>query len=342
MARESEQHRPGDPSGCDATSPTAISARGWLAVLRRLFRAVLADRLGILSAGVAFYLFLSVFPALGVFVSIYGILVDRQEAAAQIDRLAVTMPADVRVILTQSAAEVAGRPGKQLGWGVVVSAVLGIWSAKKGANALFDGIGIAYNQQDQRGIVGKNLLTLMVTAVLMVGGLLTIGFLTLIPVVTGWLGMPGSTTDMVEGLRWPILAVLAVLIMGFLAWLYRIAPDRRDARWRWISPGSVVATLLWLAGSALFSWYFQSFGDLDKTFGAFGAAALLMLWLLLTAFVVLVGAELNAELEHHVKPDSTVPPDRPLGQRGAWVADHVASMEGDAGGPGASPKDRAE
>lgn len=328
MKDPAERSKP-DKLGRSAVGPWRIPFRGWVDVLRRVWQSSIDDRLGILAAGVAFYLFLSIFPALATYVSIYGLVVSADEAVSQVGRLTSAMPVDVGDFFRGSASEIVDRSESELGWSVGISAVLGLLSARKGAKALFDGIGVAYHEPERRGFLRKNLETLMVTGALIVGGTLVIGLLAVLPLVAGLLGVPDWVGDWFGWLRWPLLALM---IMGFLAWVYRVAPDRRKARWRWISPGSIMATLLWLGGSSVLSWYFGQVGDLSRTFGTFGAVGVLMLWLLLTGFVVLLGAELNAELEHQVEADSTVPPEQPLGRRGAWVADHVADRSG--GGDG--------
>jgi len=319
VKEESDQAR--DALGRRAERPSEIPKRGWIATLKRVVQQFFEDQLPIVSAGIAFYFFLAIFPALAAFVSIYGLLLSPAEAVAQVEQLAVALPADVREMLGKVASGLAEESNQTLGWGTGLSVLLSLWSAKKGTNALFEGLNIAYNERNQRGFLKTNALTLLATAVLIIGGIVAIGLVALIPALLDFLQVPAGLDAVLSLVRWP---VATLLIIAFLAWIYRIAPDREDARWRWISPGSVFATVGWLVGSLLFSWFIDSFGGFNKAFGTFAAVAILMLWFLLTAVVVLVGAELNAELEHQVVTDSTVPPNRPLGERGAWVADHVA------------------
>lgn len=310
-----------DTAGRRADSPSKIPKRGWFSTLKRVKNEIARDHIPIVAAGVAFYFFLAIFPALTAFISIYGLAVSPGEAASQVETMADALPADARKMIAETATNLATQSNEKLGWGVALSLLISLWSAKKGTNALFDGLNIAYNETESRGFIKKNALTLMVTVAIVVGGVFAISLVALVPAVLHMLPLPDFARGAVDLLRWPLVAFM---IIAFLAWLYRVAPDREPAEWRWLSAGSVVATILWLVGSGLFSWYIDTFGAMDKTYGTFAAVVILMLWLLLTAFAILIGAELNGELEHQTAQDTTTGEDEPLGERGAYHADHVA------------------
>lgn len=322
--------------GRDASRPREIPRAGWFATLRRVGRQISADHVPIVAAGVAFYFFLAVFPALTAFISIYGLITEPSEAAAMVTDLAGALPGEARSLIAGMVEAFSAQSDGKLGWALLLSVLLSLWSAKKGTNALFQGLNIVYGEKETRGFVKKNLLVLGATVTMVSGGVVAIGLVAFIPATLDLLPLPGFLDHLVDFLRWPLAAVM---IITFLAWLYRIAPDREPARWRWISAGSVTATVLWLAGSAAFSWYIDSFASMDKTYGTVAAVVILMLWLNLTAFSILIGGELNSELEHQTARDTTTGAPEPMGQRGAYYADRVAPVEGSAGPP-ADPERR--
>lgn len=322
------------PPGVDAESPVTIPKRGWWQILKRLKAEIRDDHITIVAAGVAFYFFLAVFPAMAALVSLYGLVVSPADAAAQIEKMAGILPGEARAIINDMLGSLTRGDEKKLGWGMVVSILISLWSAKKGTNALFEGINIAYDEKDTRGFVRKNLLTLAATVAMVTGGIVAIGLVALLPATLGLLPLHPAILDVLIWVRWPLVTALIVV---FLAGIYNVAPDRESAEWRWLSVGSVLATVLWLAGSAGFSWYIDSFSSMDKTYGSFAAVVILLLWLFLTAFIVLLGAEINSEAELQTSVDTTTGPDEPMGERGAYGADHVKAkmpVEEKDGSPG--------
>jgi membrane protein len=293
-------------------------------VLLRLKDAVREDRITLIAAGVAFYGMLALFPAMIVVVSTYGLVMDPGEIAAQVHSLGV-LPDDVRSILTGQLDALARAPNGRLSLSLAVGVLLGLWSASAGMKALVTGVNAAYSEAETRGFVRLRGLAFLLT---LGGSLVTVLGLAVIvalPVVARRL--PGPAGLLVSVLRWPLLA--AVLIAG-LAVLYRVAPSRDNARWQWVSWGSVAATGLLLVGSMLCSLYASHAPAQNKTYGTFFGVIVLLFWLFLGAFAVLLGAELNAELELQTSRDTTVGPAQPLGERGAYVADHVADHVADA------------
>ena len=309
--------------GREAEVPFEIPGAGWRDILLRLKDAIREDRITLIAAGVAFYAMLALFPAMIVVVSIYGLVMDPDEIAAQVRALGVLSGA-VRSILTGQLDALARAPSGRLSLSLAFGVLVALWSASAGMRALVTGVNAAYSESETRGFVRLRGLAILLT----VGGslvtVLALAVTVALPVAGRRLPEPAGL--LVSVLRWPLLA--AVLIAG-LAVLYRVAPSREGARWQWLSWGSVAATGLLLLGSMLTSLYGSHAPAQNKTYGAFFGVIVLLFWLFVSAFAVLLGAELNAELELQTRRDTTVGPPRPLGQRGAYVADHVAESPDD-------------
>jgi membrane protein len=293
-----------------------------------VFVAVLTGSTGLgvptlIAAGVAFYGMLALFPAMIVVVSVYGLVMDPEEIATQVRALAV-LPGDVRSILTGQLDALARAPGGRLSLSLAVGLLLALWSASAGMKALVTGVNAAYSEAETRGFVRLRGLAVLLTLGGILVTVLALAVIVALPVAARRL--PGLARVLVSVVRWPLLA--GVLVVG-LAVVYRLAPSRRHARWQWLSWGSVAATGLWVVGSMLCSLYAGYAPGHNKTYGAFFGVIVLLFWLFLSAFAVLLGAELNAELELQTRRDSTVGPPQPMGRRGAYVADHVAGSPDD-------------
>lgn len=303
-----------------ADSPYDIPRRGWWEVLRRVQKEVSRDNLSLVAAGVAFYGFLAVFPAISAFVILYGIFADPVLVEEQMRPLAGVVPGDAYAILTDQLQQVAESTDATLGIGLILSLLLALWSSTKGVKALMTTMNIAYEENEARGFIRQNVVALLFTLGAILFVIVSLMAIAVIPAAVQLLDPGEPVATILLWIRW---AVLAVLIMVALGVLYRFGPNRRQARWRWVSPGAVLAGALWLAGSALFSFYAANFANFNETFGSLGAVVVLLFWFYLSAFVVGVGAEINAELERQTYRDSTIGPVRPIGTRGAYVADHT-------------------
>ena len=313
-------HQPaGEERGRGANSPQDIPAAGWWDIVKRLRTRVRDDNIPLLSAGVAFYAMLSIFPALIAVISIYGLVAEPQSATAQVQKLADIMPDQARETLTGQLEALTKSAGKGLSLGAALGILAAIWTASAGMKAMIAGINVAYDQIETRKFLKLRGLALLLTLGAIVTMAVAIGIIVVLPVVTGLLGPAGRI--LLAIVRWPLLAGLMLVGVGVL---YRFAPNRRDAKWRWLTAGSVMATLLWLLGSGVFSLYVNSFATYNRTYGVLGAVIILLTWLFLSSFVVLLGAELNNEMELQTKRDSTTGPPRPMGERDALAADHVA------------------
>jgi membrane protein len=318
MATEVETAR-----GRAADTPREIPAAGWRDVLWRVKARVSEDDLSLVAAGVAFYGLLAIFPGIAATVSIYGLLVDPQTVSAQLAATSELLPAEARGIIEEQLTRVTSSATTALGLGAIVSLLLALWSANKGTQSLISALNIVYHEREKRGFVRLTLISLGLTLGIILFLIVGLAAIAVMPALFGHLGLPEPVARLVRWLRWPVLGLGFVIGLGLL---YRFAPSRTEPRWRWVSWGAVLATVLWLVGSALFSWYVANFGSYNETYGSIGAVAVLMMWFWLSALFVLLGAELNAEMEHQTRRDTTRGPERPLGERGAYVADTVGEI----------------
>jgi len=283
-------------------------------------RELKEDDISLVAGSVAFYAFLAIFPALAALVSLYGLVADPADVGHQVDAMGGIVPPEARAALQGELAHLASQSSRSLSISVVLSLVLALWSANKGTKALLSALNIAFDQEESRGFIKLNALSLLLTVGTLVLAVLAIAGVIALPALLGHLGLSAIGAFLVRWLRWPVLA--AIVLFG-LATFYRYGPARAKAKWRWVTPGSLLATALWLGGSALFSWYVSSFGKYDKVYGSVGVIIIVLTWFLLSAYAVILGAELNAELERQTAADTTTGPPRPLGQRGAYAADTV-------------------
>lgn len=316
---EQEKRRAGAAAGGGtATSPEGIPAGGWWAILKRTFAQIGSDRVLAVAAGVTFYGLLAIFPALTAFISLYGLVADPQQVIAHLAVLETVMPMAAFDLLREQALRLVGNGGQELSLALLASVGLSLWSANAGMKAIFDALNVAYGEDEKRGFVRLNLISLAFTVGAMLFGLLAIVALVAVPVVINLLPLGETLTSLLALGRWPLIAVIVML---GLAALYRFGPSRDAPQWRWVSPGAVVAAVGWLGGSVAFSWYVANFADYDETYGAIGAVIGLMSWMWLSAIVILIGAELNSESERQTWRDTTRGPPQPLGVRGADAAD---------------------
>ncbi len=288
--------------------PVRHRRRGWAAwkhILVRTYEEIDNDRLLALAAGVVFYGLLALFPAITALVSSYALFAKASTINGHLAAISTLMPASAYAIVDDQVTRIVTRGTGNLGAAFFVGLALAVWSANAGVKAVIDALNICYGVKERRGFIKLNAVSLVFTVSAIVGLLLAIAAIVVLPVLMSYLHV-GRYGDMaVAWLRWPALLVL--ILLG-LAVLYRFGPDLDNARWRWISPGALFAALAWLAGSAVLSWYLASFADYDKTYGSLGAAIGLMMWLWMTAIVVLVGAELNSEIDAEDGIGVEVPP----------------------------------
>ncbi|PGH58012.1 hypothetical protein CRT60_08625 [Azospirillum palustre] len=318
----------GDSRGRSADSPSEIPKQGWKDILLRVWDEQSKDNVSMLAAGVAYYALLAIFPAIAALVSIYGLVADPSTIEGQLNQLGSLLPPEALSIVSDQARKVATTPSQGLGFGLIFGLLLTLWSASRGTNSLVSALNIAYGEKETRGFVMLAVLSMGLTVAGLLFVILAMALIIAVPAAIAIIGLQDTPIGWIASLaRWPILAVT---IMLALAVFYRYAPDRREPQWRWVTWGSGMATVVWLLGSLGFSVYVSNFGSYNETYGSVGAVVVLLLWFNLTSYVVLLGAELNAEIEHQTARDTTDRdgrPARPLGQRDAYVADTVGERK---------------
>ena len=308
--------------GRHAEAPWQIPWRGWKDILWRTYQQIGEDRLLAVAAGVVFYGLLVLFPALTAIVSLYGLFANASTINDHISMAAGILPSGAIDIVREQVARLTSKGDAKLGFGFALGLGMALWSANAGTKAIIDALNVVYEEKEKRGVIKLNLMSLAVTLVAMASLLLALAAVVVFPILLSRLGFATVTATLVQYGRWPVLVLF--VIIG-LALIYRFGPSRREPRWQWLSVGSVFAALVWLGSSALLSWYLGRFANYDATYGSLGAAIGMMMWMWISCIVILFGAQLNSEIEHQTARDSTVEHDRPLGARGAAMADTVGA-----------------
>lgn len=317
--------------GRAAETPQQLPRRAWLDVLSRTRLAMKRDQVPLMAAGTAFFGLLALVPALVAVVSVYGLVAEPADVQRQIEDLSTALPSSARALLDEQLTSIVSASSGGLGIALVVGVVAALWSASSGVGHLVEAINRAYGEEESRGPVALKLRALGLTLGAIVFVVVSVGLIAVLPSLTDRLGLSGPVSTALDLLRWPLL-VLAFL--SAVSVLYRVGPDRTPARWQWVGWGAGVATVLWVLASIGFSIYATNFGSYNETYGSLAGVVILMFWLYLTALVVLLGAELNAELERQTVADTTVGEPNRLGRRGAVAADTVApDRDGIAAGP---------
>lgn len=304
--------------GACADEPYQIPSGGWLDIIRRTYHEVDRDRVLAVAAGVTFYGLLALFPALTALVSLYGLAAEPGTISQQLVMLDGFLPSGATDFLRDQIARIASGGETTLGLTALASIIFAIWSANAGVKALFDALNVAYGEDEKRGFIALNLVSLLFTTGILLFVLTAIAAIAVLPVLFDYLYLGGATVLLISVARWPMLIAI---LLGGLAILYRYGPSRDQAQWTWVSPGAIFSSLAWLIGSLLFSWYVANFEDYNKTYGAIGAVIGLLTWMWLSASIVLIGAEINSEAERQTDRDTTRGPPMPIGMRGADAAD---------------------
>jgi membrane protein len=304
--------------GREAEHPGQIPTRGWMDVLWRAWGEVGDANLFLIAGGVTYALILALFPGLAALVSLYGLVFDPSQIETQVGALSGILPAQTQELLSQQLHSLVTASSGALGFGAVVGILLALWSASRGMSGIITALNIAYEERERRGFFKLNLLALGLTLGLLVGGIIVITLIGVLPAAAQFLAIGAGTKWLLLLVQWPLLVVL---MMFGLAVLYRYAPDRDKPQWRWVSPGAIAATILWIIASIGFTVYVANFNSYDKTYGSLGGVVVLLTWLYLTTLVFLFGAAINAQSEKQTRHDSTEGPPRPMGERDARAAD---------------------
>jgi membrane protein len=310
--------------GREANTPEEIPARGWADILWRVWWAISENRIFSTAGGVAFFALLAVFPGIAATVSLYGLFADSSTIGSHLSLLAGILPFGILQVVADQITMVSKQAAETLGTAFIVSLLIAIVSANSGIAALFDALNVVYNEREKRSLVGFYTITFFFTLGGIAFVILALIGVVAMPLVLDLFGLEAATERLVAILRWPILLVAVGVSLAFI---YRYGPSRKGARWRWVSWGSIVAALLWIAASMLFSWYVATFESYNRIYGSLGAGIGFMVWLWISAVIVLLGGQLNAEMEHQTARDTTEGRPKPLGSRGAMMADHVGKAQ---------------
>ena len=323
-AREAERllrHEDAELLGRHAESPAEIAWPGWRAVLHRTAIEMLTDRVALVAAGCAFYATLALFPAMSMLISVYGLLFDPVSVLPQLATLQDLLPPSTFKLISERVTMLVSKPPGSLGWSLLLGTAVTLWSSASGTKSVIAALNLAYEEREQRSFLRYQATAFAMTLCVIFGTALGLGFLLGLPPI---LTLLGFASHIQAAIRAASSAMLVLSVLIALSLLYRYGPSRSAPKWQWVTPGSMLATTIWVAASALFSWYVGTFATYDAMYGPLGTVAAVMMWFYVTAYAVLLGAELNAELELQTVKDSTEGPPRPLGRRGAYVADHVA------------------
>lgn len=322
--------------GGQAEKPTDIPAAGWKQIVKRALAESKADHVPLLAGGVAYAAFLAIFPALIAAISVYGLLVEPAQVRKQIEDTASALPNDAKSLITTQLTSIVSGSKSALGLSLVISVLAALWAASGGVMGLMNAVNIAYDEEDNRNFFKKRGLALLLTvgAIVMFG--VCIGLVAVLPPVLNNIGIGALGRIAAEVVRW---LLLIALVMGALSIVYRVAPDRDAPKMKWASLGAIVATVLWAIASIGFSLYVNSFGKYGKTYGALAGVVVLMIWLYWSAYIILLGAEINAEAEQQTAKDTTKGPAKPMGERDAVKADSLPGDETSSGQMG-QPKQR--
>jgi membrane protein len=286
----------------------------------RVKKEMTADNVDIIASGLALYALLAVFPALAAAVSIYGLFASPADIADHLQQVATMLPEDATRILQQQLHQLAQNPQNTLSFGIIAGIALALWSARKGMVALMKASNVAYDEEENRGFFKQLFVSLAFTIGAVIGFLAVLLLGVAVPLAVSFLPLGPAAEVILLGVRWVLL--FAVAVLG-LAIVYRFAPDRRPAQWRWVTPGSLIAATLWLIGSVLFALYVRNWGSYGETYGALGGVVILLMWFYLSGYIIVLGAEINAETERQTRKDTTTGQPKPLGARGAYSADTV-------------------
>ncbi len=344
IAKSQEPHQRGDTTSHDlraewssedgrrlgrqATRPTAIPWPGWKRVIRRTGSEVISDRVSLAAAGCAFYAILALFPAITMLVALYGLLFDPRTVEPQLQVMRSVLPPSTFELIAGRVHALVSKPEATLTFSFVVSLLITLWSSSAGTKSMLSALNIAYEEKETRSFLRYQATALAMTLCGILGTAFAVALLVALPPILTYLpshlGLERLASEITGWISAGSFLLMLCFVATGLSLLYRFGPCRRAPTWGWVSPGSLLATLLWLLASVAFSYYVGHIASYDATYGPLGAIIGMMMWFYVTAFVVLVGAELNAELELQTAEDSTAGGTQPIGERGAYVADHVA------------------
>ncbi|WP_226580606.1 YihY/virulence factor BrkB family protein [Acuticoccus sediminis] len=325
---------PAGPDGRHAQGVFQIPLPAWRAILTRTAADFGRNNISLIAGGAAFFLLLAIFPGIAAFVALYGLVFDVTAVQSHVAALSGVLPDTAVDLVTEQLSRLASQDQSTLSVGFLVGILVALWSANAGVKALFSAMNVVYGEEEKRGFFTLTLVSLAFTLAAILAAAVLISAIVVVPVVLGHIGLGGRGEAAVAMVRWPSLFVV---LMAGLSLLFRYGASRRPPRLRWVLWGSVLTAFLWVVASAAFSFYLANFANYNATYGSLGAVIGFMMWLYVSMIIILLGAQLNAEVEHQLVTDTTVGPQRPLGARDAVVADLVAKGRS---GKGASISER--
>jgi membrane protein len=305
-------------AGRFATAPHQIPPGGWKTVLKRTGAGFLQDRVMAEAASITFFVLLALFPAIAALISVYGLFTDPAQIGAQLAALSGVIPGDGMQLIQGQIAALTAKGQGTLGFAAIISLLVSLWSANNGIKSLIGGLNVVYHEHEKRSFVKLTLVAFAFTIGTILFAIIALFAVVLIPILLNFLGLGFATAALINLLRWPAMFVVVSVMLSVI---YRYGPSRNWARWQWVSWGGAAAAFLWIAVSLLFSFYVANFANYNKTYGSLGAVIGFMTWIWISSIIVLMGAELNAELEQQTERDSTIGPEKPQGERGAFKAD---------------------
>ncbi|WP_462153892.1 YihY/virulence factor BrkB family protein [Pseudoalteromonas piscicida] len=310
--------------GFNADRPSDIPALGWWDVSKRLYHSLSQDNLSLVAAGVAFYALLAIFPALAAVVSIYAYFSSPAEMVDQLLPLIELLPPSSQEIMLQQLKALTQKSQASLSLGAIFTLFLTIWSSSKGCQALITACNITYHEHNKRQFLQALVVRFLFSVGAIFVAIVALSIIGILPIVLNLVGFTTALDSIIQLITW---SILAALFHFSLAFVYRYAPHRRAAKWRWITLGSFTATGLWILASLGFSYYVAQFSSYNETYGSLGGVVIMMMWLYLSAYIIIFGAALNASTELQTLKDSTVGPEKERGQRGAFVADNLTTRQ---------------
>lgn len=305
--------------GHSADTPLQLPRRAWWEILKRVWFKTGSDNIGLLAAGVAFYAFLAFVPLLGALIMTYGLIADPSKIADDMKSILDLVPKEAGKLIYDQLVSLSTTAASKKGLGLAIALLISIYGAMRAASGIMGALNVIYEQPERRNIFRTTLISAAITigaVVVAIVGMLSASVLAFLETIFWQLG--GVTATLIKIATWLFAGALAALS---IAWVYRIGPDRKDAKWRWLSLGSIIATLLWVAATVGFGLYAAKFGNYNATYGSLGAVVVLLMWLFVSSYAILLGAELNAESERQTSEDTTTGAEQPIGKRGATMAD---------------------
>ncbi|WP_338411017.1 MULTISPECIES: YihY/virulence factor BrkB family protein [Pseudoalteromonas] len=310
--------------GQDAQQPVHIPLLGWWDITKRIFTQLSRDNLSLVAAGVAFYALLAIFPALAALVSVYAYFASPTDIGTHLSQVIALLPESTGELILSQIASIAQKSSTSLSLSAISTLILTIWSSSKGSQALITACNISYQEYEKRSFFKAQLVRFLFSIGAIVVAIFALLIIGILPVVLNLVGLQENIDLLITFISWPLLA----FTFNFaLVLLYRYAPHRKPAKWRWITLGSVIATILWIVASIGFSFYVSKFASYNETYGSLGGVVIMLMWLYISAYIVILGATINAASEQQTAIDSTIGPDKKRGERGAYVADHLDVKE---------------